>query len=1034
MDDNAGVACTGKEKLMKKNKNWIPLLLLGLLIMLAPRYGSAATFTLSDVQYIRKIQIDERETIKARVGEPNPDTGKKEYSWKDVPNPKKGQIYIQFALPGNPDKLQGEDRIRLRNLTYNVKKIEDPYDKEFFGTLDSVTRPKPFRSPTDYSWGTYRVEEVIDGKTYYEPFMNVNKALFEDQGGVLSLEVGAKGKPKRFDILIKKNPDGTFTFEENRVPKDGAIHKVGIHKLHYSHFEGGVFVQFGYERNTDEWAKLPANYTEMRVFKKIGDGSDRVELHRIPVADRDFTQPEQFIALTQRTKDTLEGNTVYDGYVVVNKELFANGESGELIFQFPDPSDLSKTVEHTVYVKKDADGKLNVYNPFTPEAQARKEEAGKLKEALENYVNAVDTGLLGEITTPENQSAIDAFKQKLQEAKNLYDKLVPPDVKQGPPESVIDAAKKLLGDVGNQYAGGSLTEAAKKITVKYDSNPDMLYSNGGTIEIKSSIQGLTKDPGVKRLYLETVEKCAESTARPVATDTYKMEKTPTGYEITLPADPNKAGTFVIPEHVRALRPVLEIRIAPGVTAKYYEDIPVEKVPGDEDPANPQEVEEVVEKIKAYLKDVDEDALDEMTNAQNSGAVKSYKRLLKRIKDIADKKEQGHLVFQQDVNRAKECLGYDANDAQRKWKPEIGALYQKAQAIEMDFVVDGSRTEKDQHNPAVYPAVATQNGVIKVKTGLRGLKNDPTAVKRIYLQSISKTNYQAENYDGSDFPVSNYTIAEDADGYTITIPNVPADVAILKPVIEVSMGTECKLTGSDLVFAKEGATPSPGGSNPPAPPAPNPSVPFVPGGMPLVPPVSPSNGEMKIPAEDGSGAYAVAPAKSMDAATRVRIVEKENGKKDVILVDGNGNEVYSDELMLVTIPAPAGQEGSYRVKVNGVYTTFELSEDGRYVTMPMVFTRDGRMREDVILTQDGVSVKGSQNALPGTYRLSVTDHGSARYTVDLLDGEGKKTSSEGPVMVTMPAPEGAGEVYRVRVDGKWTTFEIENGMIRFAMVF
>lgn len=1017
---------------MKKNRNWIPLLLLGLLVMLAPRYGSAATFNLTGVQYIRKIQIDERETVKARKGEVNPTTGKKEYAWKDVPNPRKGEIYIQFALPGNPDKVAGEDRIQIRKFDLDVKKIEDSDVKRFNDKLvDSVGRPISLGS-TDCVWGAYRVEEVIDGKTYYEPYINVSKKLFDTDGGMLSLEFTRMGKDKqsrRFDILIKKNPDGTFTFEENRVPKDGAIHKVGIHKHHYSHFEGGVFVQFGYERNTDEWAKLPANYTEMRVFKKIGDGSDRVELHRIPVANRDFTQPEQFIALTQRTKDTIGDETVHDGYVVVNKDLFKNEDSGELIFQFVDPSDPSKTVEHTVYVKKDADGKLNVYNPFTPEAQARKKEAGKLKETLENYVNEVDTNLLTEIKTPENQSAIDAFEQKLQEARNLYDKLVPQDVKQGPPESAIEAAKKLLGDVENQYAGGSLTEAAKEITVKYDSKPEMLYSNGGDIEITSPIKGLTREPGAKRLYLETVEKCAESTASEVALDQYTMEQTADGYTIKAPA---------VPEHVGEFRPVLEVKIAPGVTAKYYEDISVEKVPGEEDPANPQEVEEVVEKIKAYLKDVDEDALDEMTNAQNSGAVKSYKRLLKRIKGIADKKEQGHLVLQQDVNRAKECLGYDANDAQRKWKPEMGALYQKAQAIEMDFAVDGARTEKDQHNQAMYPAVATQNGVIKVKTGLRGLTNAPTAVKRIYLQSISKTNYQAGTYEGTDFPVADYTITPNADGYTITIPNVPADVAILKPVIEVTMGTECKLTGSDLVFAKDGATQTPGGSNPPTPPAPDPSVPSFPGGglggMPLVPPVAPSNGTMKIAAEDGSGAYALAPAKSLDASTRVRIVEKENGKKDVILVDGNGNEVYSDELMLVTIPAPAGQQGSYRVKVNGVYTTFELSEDGRYVTMPMVFSRDGRMREDVILTQDGVSVKGSQNALPGTYRLSVTDHGRARYTVDLLDGDGKKTSSDGPVMVTMPAPEGAGEVYRVRVDGKLTTFEIENGMIRFAMVF
>ena len=181
-------------------------------------------------------------------------------------------------------------------------------------------------------------------------------------------------------------------------------------------------------------------------------------------------------------------------------------------------------------------------------------------------------------------------------------------------------------------------------------------------------------------------------------------------------------------------------------------------------------------------------------------------------------------------------------------------------------------------------------------------------------------------------------------------------------------------------------------------------------------------------------YAVVAGGSVDAKTRVRITEKANGKKDVILVDANGNQVYSDELMLVTIPAPKGQQGSYRVKVNGVYTTFELSGDGRYVTMPMVFSRDGRMREDVILTKDGVNVKGSKNALPGNYSLSVIDRGSARYSVNLLDKNDNKVHSNGPVMVTIPAPAGVGDVYRVKADGKWITFEVENRTVRFALVF
>ena len=233
-------------------------------------------------------------------------------------------------------------------------------------------------------------------------------------------------------------------------------------------------------------------------------------------------------------------------------------------------------------------------------------------------------------------------------------------------------------------------------------------------------------------------------------------------------------------------------------------------------------------------------------------------------------------------------------------------------------------------------------------------------------------------------------------------------------------TSISLTADTTVYAKWKRIPAP---HRPAP-----------GGS-YVPDLGRTPERMEIPAENGKeNGYVQAPAGSVDPSTRLRITEKANGKKDMILVDESGNQVYSDELMLVTVPAPKGQQGSYRVKVNGVYTTFELSEDGKYVTMPVVFSRDGKMREDVIVRQNGIHVSGTYKALPGTYALSVTDRGNARYSVDLTDVSGNKAHSNGPVMISMPAPQGVGEVYRLKVDGKWTTFEVKDGIVRFALVF
>ena len=237
-----------------------------------------------------------------------------------------------------------------------------------------------------------------------------------------------------------------------------------------------------------------------------------------------------------------------------------------------------------------------------------------------------------------------------------------------------------------------------------------------------------------------------------------------------------------------------------------------------------------------------------------------------------------------------------------------------------------------------------------------------------------------------------------------------------------------LTENKTVYAKWTANPAR-----PVPQPPVPSLP-APGGS-YVPDLGRTPERMDIPAENGKeNGFVQAPAGSVDPSTRLRVTEKANGKRDVTLVDANGNQIYSSELMLVTIPAPKGQQGPYRVKVNGVYTTFELSEDGKYVTMPVVFSRDGKMSEDVIVRQGGVSVTGTYKALPGMYKLSVTDRGNARYSLDLTNASGKKLRSNGPVMVSIPAPQGVGEVYRVKVDGKWTTFEVKDGFVRFAMVF
>ena len=439
--------------------------------------------------------------------------------------------------------------------------------------------------------------------------------------------------------------------------------------------------------------------------------------------------------------------------------------------------------------------------------------------------------------------------------------------------------------------------------------------------------------------------------------------------------------------------------------------------------------EALGKVEEYLKAVDKFALADVENDANRDRVKNYQHALQELTEWAKKKDTPETLTDEDLIFIKEYLGYENG----KWDFAKGSLKELVKQIVVDFEVQGDRAVMDKRSKKKYTTVTPKNGEIKIRTNVTGLSKDKNAARRLYLNAVTKTEYEDSKYDATtgatprykktEFDASKYELSYKNGIYTIKITEIPENIMLVKPVIKVTIAPQAKAENGDLVFVKKTKTPS------------NPSTPSHPS-TPSVPSVTTPSGEMtKIPAQEGEAyGYALAPAGSVDANTRVRITEKANGKRDVILVDANGNQVYSDELMLVTIPAPAGQQGSYRVKVDGVYTSFELSADGKYITMPMVFSRDGKRTENVVVTEGAVTVKGTKTALPGMYKLSVTDRGNARYSVNLFDKNGNKVHSNGPVMVSMPAPAGAGDVYRVNAGGKWITFEVENKTVRFALVF
>lgn len=438
--------------------------------------------------------------------------------------------------------------------------------------------------------------------------------------------------------------------------------------------------------------------------------------------------------------------------------------------------------------------------------------------------------------------------------------------------------------------------------------------------------------------------------------------------------------------------------------------------------------EALGKVEEYLKAVDKLALADVENDANRDRVENYQHALQELTEWAKKKDTPETLTDEELIFIKEYLGYENGT----WDFAKGSLKKLVKQIVVDFEVQGTRTVTDKRSGKKYTTVAPTNGEIKIRTNVTGLSKEKNAPRRLYLNAVTKTEYEDSKYDATtgatprykktEFDASKYDLSYENGIYTIKMKEIPVDIMLVKPVIKVTIAPESKAENGDLVFVKKTKTPS----NPSTPS--HPSVPGLPGDGTV------GTSTMILEERGSAYGYALAPVGTVDSSLRLRVTDKANGKKDVILIDRDGNEVFSDALMLVTVPAPKGQQGSYRVKVNGVYTTFELTEDGQYVTMPMVFSRDGKAREDAVLREGDVVVKGTREALADAYGLSVVDRGNARYSVNLIDKNGNKVHSNGPVMVSMPSPAGAGDVYRVKADGKWITFEVENRVVRFALIF
>lgn len=198
---------------------------------------------------------------------------------------------------------------------------------------------------------------------------------------------------------------------------------------------------------------------------------------------------------------------------------------------------------------------------------------------------------------------------------------------------------------------------------------------------------------------------------------------------------------------------------------------------------------------------------------------------------------------------------------------------------------------------------------------------------------------------------------------------------------------------------------------------------------------PEESTVRLHARDGSGVYVDGSARALGNARELVVLKKNPTKWELSLRDASGREVYSDALMLVTVPVESIGRENLRLLVDGVYTCFSVSEDGKSITFPAYFTKDGkRPVEDLLFEAHGIEVYGKHTTLPSEdCRLVVEEKSARKFGVKLLNAQGKEMHMTDPVWISFPAPEGDFSRLTVKCDGRETTFEIVNGRVRVATI-
>lgn len=881
---------------------------------------------------------------------------------------------------------------------------------------------------------------------------------------LLALLVGMTPHTAYAQNSNEKNPRGYVSMRDAQWmnPSKGGVHY---------EYRGNLGIEILSEKDDALMNKVRNGASSLKVKITVAgpnlpstDFTEETYWNQKPVLSHTYYLYKDPLGVT----DFAVGHQVNRTYLMLGVTEAEMADGTKITMDVQDPSTHESLLKLEFIYNSGPDGPKVELDPNQPDPnlEAKQDALDELEKYLTLYHNEYEEDLK-KLKNADNEAAIEEFLEKIRELDTIL------ETRKNNPTSLTDREwGKIWTYLGTQsqqwnYAYGQLARLANKIKITYKIQADLtkdsdklipegnhafpaMQRQNGKIKIVTNvpIPNLTTDVNETSILRHNVITADAYEHHDLYQPEPDFDKHPLddalqgAIEVT---GSEKEYTVSYPElspDTSLLLPFISVEVAPGARVqcksedKYVFVIDQKKVDAL------SELKKYLEAVKYMLPDdpnQPDPLLKALNTPENASAIQAFQAKLQEGKALQERYAQDpDTLTDADLQTIKGLLGYD--DAQNKWNVEDGEFGTLAKQIKVKLEIDGSNE------------VLTTGGTAKVKSAITDLSKDSNATKRIHLIAVPKDG--SHTYDFADD-----TMNANNGVYTFTIPSVEETIDKLRAVMEVDIapGVTASAHVDFTVKKPDPAPPTPGpnpGGDPGSDPGSNPGGGGTPGGgttpgggstpgggvLPPIPSLPlPGPGTYgttgKLIEERGEEyGYAVVSGGSVSAGTRLRVTDKANGKKDVILVDANGNQVYSDALMLVTIPAPKGQQSSYRVKVDGVYTTFELSADGRYVTMPLVFSRDGRVREDAVLRDGGVSVKGSREALANAYKLSAIDRGNARYSVNLLDQNDNKVHSNGPVMVTIPAPAGVGDVYRVKADGKWITFEVENRTVRFALVF